>query len=353
MNKRIKCLHIVYPEKFFKDYIEFVNRNFNPEDHIFLYLKTNGTEPQADNVLCLKYYRWGLLFYYELYQYVKRSDRMLLHSLLKNKVIYFLFIFSRFRKKSMWYLWGGDMYYRIEKFSKPIHNWLYQLIFKKVVSGLGCAVTHIAGDVELARKLLGYKGQHIHCFLYPSNYFKPVESVENNQKPASQLLILVGNSAHESNNHLDVFEKLQPFKNSIQVVCPLSYGNKKYAALVKQEGQLCFGENFRALDSFMPLVEYVKILKSIDIAIFNNWRQQGVGNIINLLGLGKTIYLRSDTTTWAMLQDYGLKACDFCAFGNLGMLQIEALEANKHIVQRNFNEENLKSQSEAVFTWAP
>ena len=41
----------------------------------------------------------------------------------------------------------------------------------------------------------------------------------------------------------------------------------------------------------MPYSSYISFLGSIDIGIFNNNRQQGMGNITNLLYLGKKVYL--------------------------------------------------------------
>lgn len=38
---------------------------------------------------------------------------------------------------------------------------------------------------------------------------------------------------------------------------------------------------------FMDFNEYINFLSTIDIAIFNHKRQQGMGNIITLLGMGK------------------------------------------------------------------
>ena len=42
----------------------------------------------------------------------------------------------------------------------------------------------------------------------------------------------------------------------------------------------------------LPLSDYLKILGKIDIAIFNHERQQAVGNITSLLGLGKKVYIK-------------------------------------------------------------
>jgi dTDP-N-acetylfucosamine:lipid II N-acetylfucosaminyltransferase len=350
MTKRIKNLHIVYPEKFFDEYVKFVNKNFDPKNHLFLYLKTNGKEPVSENVSKLKFYRWGIFFYWELYTYFKSSERIILHSLLKNKVIYFLFLFPKFKRKCCWYLWGGDLYNKLDDFSKPWHNWFYEYVFKKVASGIGMVVTHIAGDVDIARSQLGFSGTHINCFLYPSNYFHELTPLgEHSDKSNKKLVVMVGNSAHISNDHIPALEKLEAVKHQISIICPLSYGNKKYGAKVKAKGQAIFKDDFQPLEGFLPLLEYLQILSKVDVAIFNNWRQQGVGNIINLVGLGKTVYLRSDTTTWNMLKQIGVVVFDFCEFNRLQLLSHEERQSNIRIIKETFNEETLKAQSAEVF----
>ena len=48
----------------------------------------------------------------------------------------------------------------------------------------------------------------------------------------------------------------------------------------------------------MPKKQYYNHLKDIDIAIFNNNRQQAMGNIAALTLLGAKVYIRDDTTMW-------------------------------------------------------
>lgn len=346
--KQVKNLHILFPEKFFHDYIPFVNSNFNPNEHLFLYLKYNRqTEPKAQNVFSLKYYRLGILFYWELYRYAKRSDKIILHSLSKNKVIYFLFLFSSFRKKSVWYLWGGDLYYRIEKYSKKIHNPISERIFKKVVSGLGFIATQVKGDVDLAALHFGFKGKHVDCFLYPSNLFKPLVL---EQKTDSTWHIQLGNSSHPSNNHMEAIDRIAYLKNEdIIVHCPLSYGDKSHAALVKSYGKKVFGAKFIVYTDFMPFSEYLKFLSKMDIAIFNHWRQQGLGNIISLLGLGKTIYLRDDITSWNMLIEKGIVVFKINDQQPLRLLTKEQAASNIKNIKYYFSMPMLIKQSDNVF----
>lgn len=344
----VKNLHVLFPEKFFFDYIPFVNNNFNPSDHLFLYTRKKGKEPIADNVKFIRFYRWGLLFYWELYRYANSSDKIILHSLSKNKVIWFLFLFKKFRKKSYWCLWGGDLYYRTEEYSKPFYNPLSYFIFKNVVKDLGGIVTHVQGDVKLASKWFGFHGKHIDCFLYPSNLFKPMNL---KSKTEETIFIQIGNSAHRSNNHIDAIDSISYLANdNVSILCPLSYGDDKNAQRVIQHGKKVFGDKFIPLTDFMPFEKYIEFLSKIDIAIFNHWRQQGLGNIITLLGLGKTVYLRDDITTWSMLMDKGIHVRSFNTSSRIEKLSEQEALRNISKIKEYFSLKMLIQQSAEVFS---
>ena len=84
----------------------------------------------------------------------------------------------------------------------------------------------------------------------------------------------------------------------IRIICPLSYGDMNYAHKVEDRGKGYFGVKFKPIYDYMSIDDYSRLLSSIDIAIYNNNRQQATGNIEILGYLGKKIFVRSDTTTW-------------------------------------------------------
>ena len=155
---------------------------------------------------------------------------------------------------------------------------------------------------------------------------------------------------HESNNHIDAINRISYLKeDDVKIICPLSYGNKKHAATVIKRGKEVFGDKFIPLTTFIPLEEYLEILSKIDIAIFNHWRQQAVGNITTLLGLGKTVYIRKEVTTWQLLEEKGIKILDFSLVTELLTLPESDRASNAEIIKRNYNKETLIKQSKEVF----
>lgn len=115
--------------------------------------------------------------------------------------------------------------------------------------------------------------------------------------------ILLGNSASDTNNHLDVFDYLK--ESQQRIVMPLSYGNLKYRDQVIVEAQSRFGKQAVCLVDFMPLDQYLKLISECGYVIMNHVRQQGLGNIITMLYLGAKIFLREENPVYQYLTSRG------------------------------------------------
>lgn len=138
------------------------------------------------------------------------------------------------------------------------------------------------------------------------------------------------------------------------IICPLSYAhesNPEYKAMVINKGKELFGEKFIPLTEFMPFEKYLEILDKVDIAIFNHKRQQALGNITTLLGLGKKVYIREEITTWQFCKDHDLKV--YSANVNYDDLFEEMDEGirqkNIENVKSKFSEEKLVEDLKQIF----
>ncbi|MBD3799865.1 MAG: TDP-N-acetylfucosamine:lipid II N-acetylfucosaminyltransferase [Campylobacterales bacterium] len=336
----MKYLHIMKNEKFIAPFIELINQNFDPQEHLFVVLggvsEAKHPLPDAENVVLLKRslaYKHNLfLLSRKLTPYFEQAEKVFLHSLLVRQIIDFLFFHPRFSRKTYWIIWGGDLYdyhAKRRKIMKRFHLYKKQ----KVISRLGGIVQFNRGEYELAREWYGATGSFHNCIFYP--VYKPMELPE---KTEDTLYIQVGNSATASNHHFEAFAKLVPYAaQQIKVVCPLSYGNKTYRERVIARGRELFGDKFVPLVDFMPFDAYMDLLAKIDIALFDHSRQQALGNIIALLGYGKKVYLRRDVTTWQMLRDKGIEVFDIAQV-NLEPLDEAAKAQNRREVEAHFSE---------------
>lgn len=308
----MKIVHIIPVDKFTEAFVEFINNNFCSEDHSFLaYGNIDYTTIKKEGVTILKRTSTSLkLLIKELYN----SEKIIIHGLFSYYMVLLFFFQPWLLKKCYWVIWGGDLYYHTTR-EKTYKTNIYEYLRKYVIKNMFGFITHIRGDYELAKEWYGAKGEYYYSFMYPSNLYKEY-SLSEGMKVDSKMYIQIGNSADPSNNHIEVLDKLQRYRDmDIEIICPLSYGDKIYANSVIERGTEILGNKFIPITEFIPIDKYLDILAKIDIAIFNHKRQQALGNITTLLGFGKKIYIREDITTWQFCIDHDLKVynsnCDF------------------------------------------
>lgn len=119
--------------------------------------------------------------------------------------------------------------------------------------------------------------------------------------------ILIGNSASSTSNHLEALNLLRKLNvNERDIVVPLSYGDKDYGNRIKQLGFELFDKNFVPLIDFMPVDDYVQVIKSCGFVIMNHKRQQAVGNIVIMFYFGAHIFLREENPAYAFFKENGL-----------------------------------------------
>ena len=105
--------------------------------------------------------------------------------------------------------------------------------------------------------------------------------------------ILLGNSCDETNNHMDVLEKLESLQKEIKVIMPISYPENR---TLYKKALLDYSEKLRyvkviPINNFMPYDEYAALLSQCSYAIFGHVRQQAAGNIMQMLKNGAKIFL--------------------------------------------------------------
>lgn len=348
-------LHIFPNEKFTDPYISFINKNFNPEDHRFLICGGVSEEKikiiKRDNVTKLSKDIPSLIV---LITHMYKAKKIFLHGLFDNRIVQLLFLQPWLLKKSNWIVWGGDLYYykfRPKNFKTNFNEMLRRFVIKR----FGAITTLVKGDYHLAKKWYGVNGDYYHAvYVNPINleYLKKVETIKQDNR--STINIQIGNSADPSNNHIQILDLLKKFKNeNINIYAPLSYGNHDYALEVVHYGKQHFGKKFIPLLEFLKPEDYTRYLASIDIAIFNHERQQGLGNIFALLYLGKKIYIRSDISTWDYLQEQlNLNLFDINELNNQDFIEFtncNNLEDNTEKIKKVFSMDYIKSVWEKIF----
>ena len=345
---RDKILHISGFDKFIPPFIEFIKEHFDFSEHQF-YLTDGMAEKELKPLPNVKHVKKGkanrIKEYLQLITPMHQSEKIILHGLFNWHIVVMLFFMPWLLKKCYWVMWGGDLY--VYQLGERNWKWKVREFFRRhVIKNMGYLVTYIKGDYELAQQWYGAKGQYCECFMYTSNLYKEYDMP---QKQHNGINIMVGNSADPSNNHVEVFDKLEVFKDQdIKIYVPLSYGNSDYAKSIIEQGKQRFGDKFVPLTAYMPFDQYLEFLGKIDIAIFNHKRQQAMGNTITLLGLGKKVFMRSDVTQWAFFKSHGIAVYDIKSF-TLDDATNAQVQENKHSVKSYFSEQTFVNQLREIF----
>lgn len=267
----------------------------------------------------------GLNALYNIIRFISKSHQanaVIMHG---NALLFYLFLIQFLVKKTFWIIYGGaDMNLWQTHGSFDLKNKLLNKIKTVTLKRIYGHITYIKGDSDWVNQSYGSKAIHFHSPVYLSNVVDN-SHFDCQSKQSDILTVLVGNSCSPSNNHMQVFNWLKPYCDRIKIICPLSYGDyPDYKQEIVKEGNKLFGDQFIPITEFMSLDKYKKFLSGIDIAIFNHYRQEAMGVTLTLLGLGKTVYVNSNTTSFNMFQDLG-----FRVFSNQDLIHSNSLMENK------------------------
>jgi 4-alpha-L-fucosyltransferase (fuc4NAc transferase) len=356
----MKYLHIMRNDKFINPFIDFINKNFSKEENTFFIMDGLETIEALNEKNVKRYISKGRklkgvlkklilllqlpILYIRLFNYCKKSEKIYFHALSDPRLIFFLFIFRHYLKKSYWIMWGADLYSYNGRKKKSFFYSIEDYV-KENIKGY---ISYMEGEFRLVKKWFKAKGNFYYSFTYPSNLYKEIDLKEIEKK---ELWIQIGNSADSSNNHLEILEKLSKFKDmNIKLFCILSYGgSEEYKKQVIGRGSELFKDKFFPILNFMEFKEYMSFLSSLDIAIFAHNRQQGFGNITSLLSMKKTIYLKEKISTFEMLNEMKIAIKSFDRFTALEKFDENILENNRRIIKENFSEEKLIEQWKNIF----
>ncbi|WP_417764148.1 TDP-N-acetylfucosamine:lipid II N-acetylfucosaminyltransferase [Shewanella chilikensis] len=353
---RKKILHIACLDKFIPEFIHILRLHFDEKLHTVI---TYGDIKKNPHIKSQKTLNFSTLLSFssilKLVVALHRNDKVILHGLFSPLLVILLCLMPWLHKKCYWTIWGGDLYYHILA-SKNMRYHILEVFRKFLISRLGGFITYVHGDYYNAQQWYHASGKLYECIMYKSNIYSSEVLAEErlNQRDgfdSIKINIQIGNSADPTNNHKQVFERLTKLdvQNQVgRIYCPLSYGNPVYAAEIKLLGEAMFGDKFYPLMDFMSLEQYNQILDEVDIAIFAHNRQQAMGNTINLLGRGKTVYMRGDTSSYALLTNLGIKVYSLDDI-SLNVLPREVAIANNQLVSNYFSEENLVKQLKIIF----
>ncbi|MDP2423648.1 MAG: TDP-N-acetylfucosamine:lipid II N-acetylfucosaminyltransferase [Bacteroidales bacterium] len=273
-----------------------------------------------------------------------RANWIFIHSLAYDPSLLFWRFNLRLIKKSTWIIWGSDLY-AFQKKNLSIRARLYEWCRRKIIPCLPEIAAFVEEDANLAKEI--YHSPAIYIpIIYPIPVSLSMLDRIKQKGKTEPINIMIGNSGDPSNRHIEMIAMLAHFSNeAITIQCPLSYGGTPaYKLHVMEFGQSIFGDKFQPILNLVDAEAYSRVLGRIDIALMNHKRQQGLGNIMSLLYLGKKVYLRSDTTSFYFFSRNNCLVFDISKVPTMAFEQfsepISDSQLNKEYVARVLSEDN-------------
>lgn len=297
--ERYNLIHFIEGAMYAKDILDITENHLKMFRHSFLCGQKLSDQIITENKSEIFN---GLTF--QICNNVFKSKIILLHGLFSYKRILFLFIQPWLWKKCVWIVWGGDLYIH-QKYNKTFIEKIAERMKQIMIPSFLRVCTIVNGDFDLVKQWYNYKGKYS-AFKYPIPLMRKGEVQKfqsrinvNNIKPR----IVIGNSATRSNNHCEIIDVLKGMGSSdFELFIPLTYGDKDYETYKLQV--ITYACNSLGQVKVRPILqslsgeEYNNLMRTMNVAIYNNDRQQAMGNISIMLAAGVKVYLREGTTMW-------------------------------------------------------
>ena len=172
--------------------------------------------------------------------------------------------------------------------------------------------------------------------------YYPLEFIININEPINfnKNKVMIGNSGHLTNNHFDVFSKLQKYDlNDKEVVLPLGYGDPNYINEIVNNTKGYLNSDINFITDFLELEAYNKILAEVETFILYTRRQQGIGNIIALLWHGAKVFLSKRNTFYHYLKRINVTV--YCYETDL----------NKNSIKSGLNKDKIKHNRKILYDY--
>lgn len=314
MENMKKIVFYVTRDKFTDGIIAFHEMYFGTKQEYIFFTTKDSKYPLKDhNFPVIELDQFMDLFIADYYRKLEACDAFIISGLFVGIKLGYSFSPSILEKTYVNF-WGGDYTcFRIRYFLKNLINVITMHARKQIVRQCGGWILMTKGDYDEIRRVAGVdKKSWVAPAALPSDVEMRELFVTKRRKPSETLMIMLGNSAASENCHLDILKKLAHLKNeNIHLICPLSYGGpERYVKKVIRKGKKQFSNKFIPIVDFMPSEKYFGLFRNIDVAIYNNSRQQGLGNIAEMLRQGKKVYMRTTTPMWEHFGGRGQKIYD-------------------------------------------
>lgn len=357
----MKYLHVILPStRMMETYMKMLGKYYLKEQNTF-YLLGSCPHSQIEifkfgKVIVLKNSKNKLEKIKNFYNDLSNYDCIIWHGLvLSPKFALFLFIFRKFLKKSVWVMWGIDLYAwkrKPDSIKNKIINYFNYYIRKNMEKVVAIFPT----DIEAYKRIFKNDKSDIFYAPYPirESVFAELEAINPVEKRANgEVWIQIGNNANSFNRHLEIIEELSKYKNEkVRLFIPMSYGNdwhnkeNNYIDIVREKAIQIFGEKrVVVLKNLMSIEEYSKFLEQIDVMVIATDRQNALGNILKNMYSGGKIFLSEKNSLYSYFNSIGIEICKYEDIKNMSFKEFASHTDNRQLkkwmIENTFPEYNL------------
>lgn len=340
-----KILHIISYDKFTENVIRKSVKCFDKCTHSFWINNYDRTKLGAFEVNLdiegadVIIGRYDINSLSRLIQSGLKSDRIIIHGLFCNeRMLEVLSLFTVIcKKKCVWVMWGGDIL--------PSNDTVCEKYRRFIISNIK-RVGYASRDdvIKLKKNYRSFKGRAVK-FFYPYNLYKGKTDERATGKEDVNIVIL--NSATASCRHEEAMNKIKTYDNGkINVYCILAYPqNGAYIQQVNSLGERLFGNRYHSVTKMMEYEEYQELLAGMDIAVLNNNRQQGGGNLNNIMYMGIKLLMSPENGLYNEYVKNGFKIYDINDLGkkvSLTCLSKEEACRNKRCIENFLSDEHYR-----------
>jgi dTDP-N-acetylfucosamine:lipid II N-acetylfucosaminyltransferase len=269
-----------------------------------------------------------------------------------------------------WIIWGGDLYNltALERVCYESRTWdeymkkdwspqtlLYNLKIKLTQSPfqqgayatIKNVLTWMGEEYKFAIKNLSVSAGHKFFFYENQLPYSQLDALVNNAKASQKLCLILGNSGSPANNHLDAVQFLEDNRIDVDLLVPISYGDKRYISFLKKRLKFKYGK-IEFVDRYMAFEDYLNFLAASDGLIMNTVRPQGYGNILMMMYIGKPVFFNPKNISLPDLDSAGLKWRPIESLKSMNNIKVEV--PNKDAVTNLLSHERLLKEYNRLFS---
>lgn len=336
--KEKRYLHVFAAESnYSRTLLELLDRHVDLDQHDFYFGFGHRDKERSPIQLKLQrriFHMRNLLSLFRLISSLRNYKWVYFHYLSYDPTLIFWFFQRKRLRMSTWVIWGNDIYSYYRR-NNNFRTRLYEYCRRSIIASFPEIAAFVEEDVVFVKEKYNSRAEYI-PILYPipgrlENLKIISEDSFQNDKP----VFMLGNSADPSNFHIEMLDAISKYgRGKFRVICPLSYGgNPQYIKEVINKGTECFGSEFVPLLQILNSTDYATILRQVDIVLMNHNRQQGLGNILALMYLGKKVYIRTNISSYYFFKRHDCEIYDINLIGKVPLDEVlsPVLDKQKNI----------------------